>query len=320
MAKARGADELLDNLGALRRKPLTPEAREQIAAGLAHRVNFVVAKAADVAREMKAADICSELQAAFARIFDNDRGCAAKTALARAALELECPAEAIFRAGIRHVQMEGSFGAPVDVAAELRGLCALGLAQVRSRGFMGELAELLADPQPTARIGAVRALASAGREDGVLLLRFKARTGDPDQAIIGECLTALLQLQPRESLEMVGQFLDGSDEPLRAEAALALGSSKLPEALHMLKQRYSREAGSEFRQTLLSAIASLRLPAAVDFLSSLVETESSSEAAHVIRALRIYRHDSALRDRLSRTIDRRADDSLRKVFQKEFGS
>jgi hypothetical protein len=46
-----------------------------------------------------------------------DRGCAAKTAVVRALEALAAPEDAIYLAGIRHVQMEGSFGPPIETAA-----------------------------------------------------------------------------------------------------------------------------------------------------------------------------------------------------------
>jgi HEAT repeat protein len=321
MSKARGVDELLARLSALRGRAEGPEARELIFKGLASKSNIVAAKAADVARELKLAGICPELEDAFARFLRDpkspDKGCAAKTALARAALELECPAEELFRAGIRHVQMEGSYGAPTDAAAELRGLCALGLVQVRSRGAMNEVVELLSDRETTARVGAVRALAYAGKEEGALVLRFKALNGDREPAVIGECLTALLSLQPDEALPFVERFLDGPDEVLREEAALALGTSRRPLALELIRRGYSRARDRRFRQILLTAAASLRFPEAIEFLVSVVESDRPDAAADALQALGIHRSNSGLRERLATIIANRAD--LTAVFQKTFG-
>lgn len=324
MAKGRGVDLVLERLGALRGTAPTPEARGLIAKGLDSSVSFVAAKSADLAREMKLEDLCPQFPIAFNRFLPGnkgeDKGCAAKTAIARAALELECGAEELFRAGVRHVQMEGSYGGAVDVAAELRGLCGMGLVQVRYRDVMNELADLLTDSQPQARIGAVRALAYAGREDGALLLRFKVHTGDSDSAVIGECLAALLQLQPDQSLPLVERLLDSPREGIREEAALALGSSKRPEAFEVLRRHYSARIEPGFRPTLLLAIASSRDPQAVEFLAKLVETERPAAAADAIAALRIYRNDAALRARLALAVEKRAEESLLAVFGREFGN
>lgn len=322
MAKGRGVEQMLSDLAALRGRPLTAEGREQIAKALASKVSFVAAKAADLARQLKISDLCSDLGHAFERFLSDpkcpDKGCAAKTAVARAALELECSEEAIFLAGIRHFQMEPSFGGPVDVAAELRGLCALGLVQVRSRDAMYRVVELLNDGQTQARIGAVRALAYAGREDGVLVLRFKALSGDRAPAVVGECLTALLSLQPREALEFVGDFLDSPDDSVRDEAALALGTSKEPGALDLLNRQFALAVDRPFRQTLLTSIASLRFSAAVDFLVMVVETERLATAADALVAARIFRNDAAVRERMERAVASRAHASLQAEFDKQF--
>lgn len=322
MAKGRDVEQVLTELAALRGRPVTDQTRQQIAKGLASKVSFVAAKAADMAREMKVTGVCSELRQAFDRFLadakSSDKGCAAKTAIARAALELECSEEAIFLAGIQHYQMESSFGGPVDVAAELRGLSALGLVQVRSRGAMYRVVELLNDRQTQARIGAVRALACAGREEGVLVLRFKALAGDPEPAVVGECLTALVSLQPREALEFVGSFFESPQDAIREEAALALGTSKNPAALDLLKAQFRTTFDRQFRQTLLTAIASLRVAPAVDFLVSVIQTERAAVAADALAAARIFRHDSTIRERIGQAILARNDAALRMAFHKEF--
>ena len=46
------------------------------------------------------------------------------------------------------MQKEGSFGPPVDVAAELRGVCALGLVKIGYGDVLVELTDLLADVEP----------------------------------------------------------------------------------------------------------------------------------------------------------------------------
>jgi HEAT repeat protein len=321
MAKNR-VDEILAGLAALRGKPVTSESREQIVKALANKVSYVVAKAADLVSELKLADLCPALADAFHRSMKegpgSDKGCAAKIALARTALELECPAEAVFRAGIRHVQMEGSYGPPVDVAAELRGLCGLGLVQVRAKDVMNDLVDLLADPEAQARVGAVRALAYYGRDEGAVLLRFKATIGDADPVVIGECLTELLRLQPQQSLSFVERFLHSHNESVRDEAALALGSSREPEALEMLCRKYSPSIDPQFRQTLLTAIAGIRLPAAAEFLLKLVETERADAASEALKALRIYRNDSALRERVVAVVERRGNEAIQQAFISAF--
>src|SRR4030095_1142535 len=107
----------------------------------------------------------------------SDKGCAAKTAVIKALLAADCDDEQLFRKGVRHVQLEPTWGGRADTAAPLRALCGLGLVQVGARDAMGELAALLADKEADARIGAASALGYCG-QSATPLLRFKVLMGD----------------------------------------------------------------------------------------------------------------------------------------------
>ena len=320
MSKTRSADQLLATISALRHQPLTDASREQLRVGLASKISIIVGKAADVALELKAGGLCHAMEDAFARFMGDsptDKGCMAKTALARAALLLDYPADSIFRTGIRHVQKEGSFGPPIDVAAELRGLCGMGLAQVRAGDLVEELIDLLADKEMQARIGAVRALGMAGKPESAALVRMKIVMGDPEPAVIGECLTGLLQMTPRQALPLAKRFLSSNDEAVCAEAILALGTSKEPAAFEMLRDFY-QTAHAGVRGTLLTAIASMRLPEARAFLLGLVEHESIGAAIEVLGVMKAYRNDSVLREKLAEIAQRRGNDQLKQIVMRDF--
>ena len=319
MPKARSADQLLADLSALRQQPLTDETRQQLAAALAGKISFIVAKAAEVAMELKVGGLCHAMEDAFGRFLGatpTDKGCLAKTALARAALLLDCPADSIFRTGIRHVQVEGSFGPPIDVAAELRGLCGMGLAQVRAGDVIEHLIDLLADKEMQSRIGAVRALAMTGNPESAALLRMKAVMGDREPAVIGECLIGMLRLTPRQSLSLVKRFLCGDDEPLCEEAILALGTSREPAAFEMLRDFYPA-ARASLRPTLFTAIASMRLSEPREFLLRLLEHDSLTVATQVLTALDAYRSDSGLRQKLAEVANRRGDEQLKRILARD---
>src|SRR5450631_413076 len=123
MPGKRSFEEQLAALEELRQGP--EEARaEALRRALGHRNNFIVAKAADLVRELRLADLEPDLLAAFGRFFDDpvktDPQCWAKNALSRALAALEDQDEAVFLRGMRHIQME-----PVGEAAPtLRELCA----------------------------------------------------------------------------------------------------------------------------------------------------------------------------------------------------
>src|SRR6185312_5862061 len=182
MPSPRGASALLERLAKLKGMPATPEARALVLLGLASRASVVVEKAAKTAAELGLTDLCPEFSAAFNRFMSDpayvDRGCGAKTALARAAVNLKCAAaQAMFLAGIHHVQDEVVAPEPYDSAVELRQLCAIGLVQIRYPDVMNELVQLLLDRVAQARMGAARAMAHTGREDATYVLRMKVLMG-----------------------------------------------------------------------------------------------------------------------------------------------
>src|SRR5438309_1506093 len=88
----RNFEEQISALDALRQLP--QEARiEPLRKGLAHRNNFIAAKAADLVREFSIAQLLPELLTAFERFFEDpvkkDPQCWAKNAISRALAALE---------------------------------------------------------------------------------------------------------------------------------------------------------------------------------------------------------------------------------------
>src|SRR4051794_23936856 len=109
----------------------TPEGRKQIAKALAGKSNLVAAKAARIVGDAQWADLKEELATAFARFVRQggslDKGCKATVAIARALFAMDYDNAELYLTGMRHVQMEPVWGGSVDTAAELRGICAMGL-------------------------------------------------------------------------------------------------------------------------------------------------------------------------------------------------
>src|SRR5437764_7153063 len=148
MAKSTNIDQQLATLAALRGAGRSPETLDALRKAVTSKSNLIVAKAAQLVGEMKLAELTDDLPKAFDRFMvdptTTDKGCAAKTAIAKTLYELDCKTEDLFLNGARHVQLEAAWGKPVDTAAELRGTCALGLVRMNHRGVMLVLAEHLA--------------------------------------------------------------------------------------------------------------------------------------------------------------------------------
>ena len=223
-----------------------------------------------------------------------------------------------FLRGIHHVQMEGSWGPPVDAAAELRGICALGLVRAGYRDVLLELAALLMDKEPQARQMAVRAVVYADQENGTLMLRMKVLGGDSDPDVISECLSGLMKLTPKKSLDFVAEFLESNDPATAESAALAIGGSRLPEAFDLLRGKWESHLRPEPRKPLLLAIAMTRQPAAVDFLLERIIDDRPQPAADAVMAIGMYKHDEAIKARVVTVVKDRADMMITEAFEKSF--
>ncbi len=322
MPKVLVTEDALAAIHAIRQSPENRDLKTDLAPFLRHKSNHAVAAAAGAAEHLEAAALAPDLVQAFERLMRDpaklDPGCKATTAIVQALIQLEDPAARVYFAGVRHVQMEGSFGPKVDAAAPLRGLCARGLARMGHPGALLESVTLLADPEIAARTGAIRAIADAGRAEGVLLLRLKALLGDKEIDVIGECFGALLSLDPADSVEFVAKFLNSKTEGVGEQAALALGESRLPAAFEVLREAWEGGGVAEQRRTLLVAIAMLRIDEALEFLLSRLGEESGPVAADALAGLAFYARDEAVLTRVEGIIRERGDEALETVFAREF--
>jgi len=283
----------------------------------------VASAAASTAERLEAGALAQDLVDAFLELMKDpakrDPGCEALIAIAKALVTLDEPAAKVYFAGVHHVQMEGSFGPPIDAAAPLRGLCAQGLARMGHPDALLECVNLLADKEVPARIGAIRAIADSGDIAGALLLRLKALLGDKEDEVIGECFAGLLRLAPAPSLDFVAGFLKSPSEEIRERAALALGESHLAAAFPVLREAWVETAQAARRRTLLLSIAMLRLDEAVEFLMVRLAEDREAAAGDALEALAPYGRDESVRKRVEEIVGKRAG-ALKSVFEREFRS
>lgn len=323
-------EERLAELAELADEPDQEVVLRELRRGLDSRRAPVAAKAARLVGELSLINFAAELAAAFDRFMiepvKSDRGCVAKTAIARALVELGEPRETVFLRGVRHRQPEPAYGGPVDTAAELRGICAHGLAGSGHPDAVLELVNLLVDPEWQVRAEAPRALGSSGRFVAEPLLRLKALSGDKEPDVVAECLGGLLAIDSERSLDFVAGFLDSREPGLAQAAALALGESRQEEAVAVLKEACGRCSDPELRRTLLLSIAMTRRPPAFDFLIVLVAEARPGRAAEALAALAIHRHDDRIRERVETVLadrgpaERGPEAEVHRVFEREFST
>lgn len=320
MAKSRKLEQLLAQLEPVRRDPHALESTIVLRDLLVSKHAIAVAQAAKLIGEAERYDLIPDLVVAFDRCMikptETDPGCTAKLKIADAIYRLEYSNEDLFLRGIRHVQQEPIWDGSDDTAAALRGTCALGLVRMNYPQVMNELADLLADLKPDARIGAARAIAYSGDQTGVPLLRLRIQVSDTTP-VLSECFIALLQLSPQASLSLVSGFLtanpiiklDRFDEVAEV-AALALGESRLPEVFSILQNWWQRTRNKELRQTALTAIALLRQDDAIAFLLELIREGTINDAKDAIAAISIYHQDPDLWRRVCETTSQRNEPGL----------
>lgn len=293
---ARKLEERLAAIHALGRDASGPGPRALLRDALRSKTGMLVAAAADLI-DGDHGELAGELPDAFERLLERpierDPGCRGKVAVARALHRIDRWVDAVFARGVRHVQREPVWGGSEDTAGELRGVCGLAHAHAGRADALEVLAELLADPERTARAAAAQALGDSGRADAAALLRYKALIGDDEPAVLAACFASLFVLAGEASVGFVARFLAGDDE--RAEvAALALGESRQAEAFPILRAWCDDSSTAQRTQVATLALALLRLDAATDHLFGLVAAGEARDAIAAVRALATFHEDAAL--------------------------
>ncbi|HZQ95746.1 MAG TPA: HEAT repeat domain-containing protein [Candidatus Sulfotelmatobacter sp.] len=294
----RGAGEQ-ERLGGLRK-------------ALGHRNNFIVAKAADLARDFRLTQLTDALLDAFDRFFENpektDPQCWAKNAISRALAAFEYQDARVFLRGMHHMQREAVWGGLSDTAGTLRATCALALVQCRSLAdteLLAHLIELMADKDKAVRLEVVRAIEQVGSPAASLLLRLRAVLGAEEPEVLGACYDGILRLEGVKAITWVAKFLQAGDDS-SAEAALAIAATHSPEGLQALQQYFGQAKDPWWQSVLLSSIALTRQEAALEFLLDLVRTESLHAEGAIEAILR-----SGPPDETCRTLEKLVADNPR---------
>jgi HEAT repeat protein len=287
----RKFEERLAALDALRQQEAGGRV-EALRKALQQKNNFVVAKAADLVREFRLAQLTPELLTAFDRFFDDpvktDPQCWAKNSISRALAEFEHQDAEVFLRGMRFIQHEPVWGGSSDTAGSLRAACALALVQCRSLNdgeLLKHLVDLLGDKEKVVRVEAIRAIEQVGSSSSSLLLRLRAILGADEAEVLGACYSGILRLEGASAIPWISRFLDASDDSA-AEAALAIAGTHSAQAFDILRRRLVKESDPWFSSVLLSAIALTRQEEALEFLLDQVKKETPQAEAAIEAILR----------------------------------
>lgn len=291
MPGKRHIEEQVAALEALRRQP--EEVRvEPLRKALAHRNNFIVAKAADLVGEFRMAQLIPDLLIAFDRFFHDavktDPQCWAKNAISRALFALEHQEPEVYLRGMQHIQNEPVWGSQSDTAGTLRATCAVALVQCRSltdADLLAHLIELAGDKDKAVRTEAMRAIEQVGSPSASLLLRLRAVLGTDEPEVLGACYSGVLRLEGAKAIPWIARFLAAADDHA-AEAALAIAGTHSSEGFETLRDCLTKASDPWWRSVLLSAIALTRQDAALEFLLDEVHKESLNAETAIEAILR----------------------------------
>jgi len=324
----RGFDKELaemEALGAALKTGPAPDAAqtEQLRKALTHRNNFLVAKAARMVADAELFALLPDVLAAYDRFFldaaKSDPQCWAKNALVKTLVKLEHRQKDAYLRGLRHHQMEGSYGGLSDTAGTLRGACTHALVDcpgLSDADLLGLLLEPLTDADKTVRMEAARAIGQVGGVSAALLLRLRALLAKDEPEVLGAVYSALLAVEGARAVALVAAALKDGDD-LAGEAAFALAEMRAPEALAALTARLRAGVDGWFGGVLLSAIALTRLPEAIDFLVALIARDAR-EASAAIEAISRTAPNAELRARVEKAVEQAGSPRLQQAFRQHF--
>ncbi len=327
MAKSPKLDQALAELNAIRADPQSDRAAQVLRQLLKGKAAIGVANSAKLIGDEGLRALIPDLTAAFPRFVEDgaaqDPGCFAKFRIAEALYKMEIPSEDIFLTGIRYVQVEPGWDRGTDTACSLRNVCALGLVKSSYGDVMVELADLLADAEPTVRSGAIRAIAYSGQVEALPLLRYKVHVGDAELEVVGDGFAAILALDPDRSLPLVAKYLADptfDNLALCEMAALAIGEAKVAGGFAVLAAFWERLRTrqlqfAELNRSVLLSIAMLRSPEAIKLLKGILREQPVSAALAALEALRIYQGDSNLWEQVEMLVEGRSDQQLLQALQ-----
>lgn len=310
MAKQSSTEEILNRIRQIAQSPASEEGCAFLIKTLFGTNHIAVEQAARAMGRSGNPDFIPHLSAVFLKYIDypeRDKGCMAKESICKALDSLKCFNEDVYLRGVKHIQKEYVFGGKEDMAANLRGLCALALTRISYPDIHFVLADLLMDKEIQTRRTAVNLVSALGSERSELLLRMKALAGDKEPEIMGSIFTGLLMMATKRSIPFIAGFLPSDDLFVAGQAAASLGQSEDEAAFEVLRDYWEQNTDLSFTKPLLFAIGLTRRDAAFRFLLEVAADGGRNSALAAIEALDIYASDPRRSEEIKKTVGSRKD-------------
>lgn len=285
-------DAQLARIEAMRDEPVSPALIAELRKAIGSKSGYLAGKAAAIASRHRLTELIPDLSSAFDRFMMDpikaDPQCWGKNGIVTTLAELGHDNAEIYLRGIAHIQLEPVWGGTEDTAGTLRSRSAHALVECRSLSdtdVLRHLLHLLIDAETGVRVAGVQSIARVNRAEAALLLRLKALAGDSEPEVRGACFSGILSVEGPSALPFVSPFLAGADPDVVAEAALALGLARLPDAVPLIVDRYRIEREAALASVLLTALAVSHQDTARDFLLTVIEGDGATRAAAAVEAV-----------------------------------
>jgi len=323
MAKKKSRTETkLDYLNELKLNTDIKFVKKELCKLLSSKNNIIAAKAAKVSADSNIRDLIKNLLSAFDYFMNNpqknDKGCIAKEVIIESLDKMEYDQDDIFIRGINHHQFEPAYPKPVDTAGMLRAKSLFALYRLNNKNIFFILSDLLFDSELCVRYAAIKVLSQLCCDESELLLRVKIKAFDDEIKIIADCFSALMNINPMRSLLFIEKYLNSNDPIIAENAAFAIGESQSKEGLNTLIRFRENAIFSKNQNIVLLPVALTKLDKAFEYLIQVVENESKISAVAALKALKIYGHNEKYRNIIQKIVEKKKDDEILKIFEKEF--
>ena len=259
-----------------------------------------VAYAAEIAAHRSIDNLIPEMLAAYDHLFvepeKTDPDAIGKQTVVQALQDLAYHNPAPYLRGLHYYEPYNQ--GIDDRAAQLRATCARGLVHcdLDRLSILQILIEHLVDRIATVRSDVIGSIAQLGGTEALLLIRFKALSGDEEGDVISACFTALLEMDPHESITFIAKFLKTNRI---IEAVTALASLRNAIAFPLITERWTATLSDDVRRAIIYSAATCPLPIGCEFLLTIIANDPQDNLVQwAIEAIALSKFKLKFQDRV----------------------